>query len=57
MPAITLATLMNRVGELCPNAIVAQQDDGNVVVVTNMILQKGGILLPFDDEFDLTVDY
>ena len=57
MPAITLATLMNRVGELCPNAIVAQQDDGNVVIVTNMILQKGGILLPFDDEFDLTVDY
>jgi hypothetical protein len=47
---------MLRVLELCQNATVSEEADGNVVIVTNMRLEENGILSSFDEEFDLIVE-
>lgn len=56
MPNVSLAMLMGAVMEFCPDAIVSEQADGNIVIVTNMNLDYKGILSPFENEFDKAID-
>lgn len=56
MADVSLAMLMGAVMEFCPDAIVSEQADGNIVIVTNMNLDYKGILSPFENEFDKAID-
>lgn len=52
MAEVSLSVLMGEVMSLCPDAVVMEEADGNIVIVTNMRLNGRGLLSPFDEEAD-----
>lgn len=44
--------LMNKALELFPEALIEQEDDGNIVIITNLREDEDGNIVEFDEEDD-----
>ena len=55
MGTVDLSMLMREVMSFCPDAVIREEADGNIAIVTMMRID-GGVLVPFDSEFDKVID-
>lgn len=46
----TMDELMNKALELFPDALVDQEDDGNIVIITNLMEDAEGNIVEFEEE-------
>jgi hypothetical protein len=51
---IKLEEIVSTVGRWCPDVLVMEESDGNIVLSLNMKLHENTYLVPFTDEYDLT---
>lgn len=53
MIAVKLEEIVSMVSRWCPDVLVTEESDGNIVLSLNMRLKDNEVLVPFAEEYDL----